>query len=108
MATQIRVLPPCCFKCGGPLNDVQARYEQLLREGVPIGAALDSVGLKRRCCRIAMMTPAAEPRANYVAPERLTFAPVFTSTAEPPVYSLEGGKNVPAPPSDDDDEGDML
>ncbi|KAI1392875.1 DNA-directed RNA polymerases I/II/III subunit 10 [Hypoxylon trugodes] len=50
------IIPIRCFSCGKVTGDLWERYLKLIDEGVPDGDAMDSLGLKRYCCRRMVMT----------------------------------------------------
>ena len=45
-----------CYSCGKVLANKWNSYEKMLSEGVEPKAALDTLGLKRICCRTNMMS----------------------------------------------------
>lgn len=50
MIIQIR-----CYSCGKPIAHLWGEYKQKVVKGEDIKKVLDSLGLKRYCCRQAMM-----------------------------------------------------
>lgn len=45
-----------CYSCGKVLADKWDSYQKMLSEGVEPKDALDTLGLKRLCCRTNMMS----------------------------------------------------
>jgi len=45
------IIPVRCFSCGGVVAHKWEEFKQLLADGKTDAEALDSVGLKRYCCR---------------------------------------------------------
>lgn len=50
MIIQIR-----CYSCGKPIAHLLEEYKQRVSKGEDIKKVLDSLGLKRYCCRQAIM-----------------------------------------------------
>jgi len=50
------IIPIRCFSCGKPIGSKWEKYQKLLEEGKTKKEALDKVGLKRFCCRGAVMS----------------------------------------------------
>ena len=52
------MLPPVrCFTCGKPVGgEVREKYEELVTKGEEPGKALDSLGVRRYCCRSMLLT----------------------------------------------------
>jgi DNA-directed RNA polymerase subunit N (RpoN/RPB10) len=87
------VLPPCCLHCGMPLNNKLMTYTGMLQRGVPAGAAMDALDVKRLCCRTDLMTAAEDTRLNRVLPEKPTFVDVKyhqTEGGQPMVMPADG------------------
>ena len=49
------IIPIRCFTCGNILGNKWDVYNQLIRDGMSAGEALDKLGLKRYCCRRMML-----------------------------------------------------
>lgn len=45
------IIPVRCFTCNKEISSKYEDYLEMVREGVHPGTALDSVGMKRICCR---------------------------------------------------------
>ncbi len=46
------MMPPIrCFTCGALVADKFEEYQEKIKNGKKIGAALDELGCKRYCCR---------------------------------------------------------
>jgi DNA-directed RNA polymerase subunit N len=45
------LIPVRCFTCGGLIADKQAEYSNRVRAGEDPAKVMDSLGLKRYCCR---------------------------------------------------------
>jgi DNA-directed RNA polymerase I, II, and III subunit RPABC5 len=45
------IIPVRCFTCNKEISSKYEDYLERVREGMHPGAALDSVGMKRICCR---------------------------------------------------------
>lgn len=50
------IIPVRCFACGKVIGSFWEKYQKLLSEGKSIKDALDELGLKRYCCRGAIMS----------------------------------------------------
>jgi len=50
------ITPVRCFSCGKVVGSAYEEYQRLLTDGKSMKEALDSVGLKRFCCRSAIMS----------------------------------------------------
>ncbi|KAH8597438.1 8 kDa subunit-domain-containing protein [Bisporella sp. PMI_857] len=50
------IIPVRCFSCGKVVGDLWERYLKLIDEGIQDGDAMDTLGLKRYCCRRMIMT----------------------------------------------------
>jgi len=51
------MLPPVrCFTCGAPLGHLWEEYQRRVRQGEEPGKVLDSLGVKRYCCRRTLLT----------------------------------------------------
>lgn len=46
-----------CITCGKVLANKWENYQKMLEEGVSIEKALDTLGLRRPCCRFRMINP---------------------------------------------------
>ena len=46
-----------CITCGKVLANKWESYQKMLEEGISIEEALNTLGLRRPCCRIRMMNP---------------------------------------------------
>lgn len=58
-------LPPIrCITCGNVLAQKWQTYQHLIENGISIEVALNSVGLRRYCCRIRMANPAKFVETN--------------------------------------------
>lgn len=45
------LIPVRCFTCGGLIADKYSEYKERVKSGEEDGAVLDSLGIKRYCCR---------------------------------------------------------
>ncbi|GBC71748.1 hypothetical protein HRbin02_01536 [Candidatus Calditenuaceae archaeon HR02] len=45
------LFPIRCFSCGAPIGHLWERYNKLVKSGMKPAEALDSLGVKRYCCR---------------------------------------------------------
>ncbi|KAF2501824.1 DNA-directed RNA polymerases N/8 kDa subunit superfamily [Lophium mytilinum] len=50
------IIPVRCFSCGKVIGDLWERYLVLIENGTNDGQAMDSLELKRYCCRRMVMT----------------------------------------------------
>jgi DNA-directed RNA polymerase I, II, and III subunit RPABC5 len=50
------IIPVRCFSCGKVTGDLWERYLRCIDDGMTDGDAMDSLGLKRYCCRRMIMT----------------------------------------------------
>jgi DNA-directed RNA polymerase I, II, and III subunit RPABC5 len=50
------IIPVRCFSCGKVVGNKWEEYLQLLKSDVPPNEALDSLSLKRYCCRRMVLT----------------------------------------------------
>jgi DNA-directed RNA polymerase subunit N (RpoN/RPB10) len=50
------IVPVRCFSCGKVIGSSYEEYQKLLADGKSIKEALDAVGLRRFCCRSAIMS----------------------------------------------------
>ena len=50
------IIPVRCFSCGKPVGSLWKKYQKFLEEGKTKKEALDSVGLKRFCCRGVLLS----------------------------------------------------
>jgi DNA-directed RNA polymerase subunit N len=50
------IVPVRCFTCGNLVADKYAEFQQRAKAGEDPKAVLDSLGLKRYCCRRIMIT----------------------------------------------------
>ena len=48
--------PVRCFSCGKLLADKYDKFEELVKKGEEPKRVLDELGLKRYCCRTAVLT----------------------------------------------------
>ncbi|MBU5537300.1 MAG: DNA-directed RNA polymerase subunit N [Candidatus Aenigmatarchaeota archaeon] len=49
------IVPVRCFSCGKPIGHLWESYIQRTQKGEPAGKVMDSLGLKRYCCRQVFM-----------------------------------------------------
>ena len=45
------IIPVRCFSCGGLVGDKWEEFAKRVKEGEDAGKVLDSLGVKRYCCR---------------------------------------------------------
>ncbi len=45
------IIPVRCYSCGKPVGHLWEQYLEKLKKGETKKAAMDSLGLKRYCCR---------------------------------------------------------
>jgi DNA-directed RNA polymerase subunit N len=45
------IIPVRCFSCGGLIGDKWDEFAKRVKEGEDAGRVLDSLGVKRYCCR---------------------------------------------------------
>ncbi|CDI05176.1 MAG: DNA-directed RNA polymerase subunit N [Candidatus Nitrosotenuis sp.] len=50
------LIPVRCFTCGNLIADRHEDYQNRIKSGEEPGKVLDSLGLKRYCCRRMMLT----------------------------------------------------
>ena len=50
------LIPVRCFTCGNLIADRHEDYQNRIKAGEEPGRVLDSLGLKRYCCRRMMLT----------------------------------------------------
>lgn len=50
------IVPVRCFSCGKVVGSKWEQYNKLLADGKSVKEALDSVSLKRFCCRSTIMS----------------------------------------------------
>ncbi|CAE6493852.1 MAG: DNA-directed RNA polymerase subunit N [Candidatus Nitrosotenuis sp.] len=50
------LIPVRCFTCGNLIADRHEDYQNRIKSGEEPGKILDSLGLKRYCCRRMMLT----------------------------------------------------
>lgn len=50
------LIPVRCFTCGNLIADKHEDYQNRVKTGEEPGKVLDSLGLKRYCCRRMMLT----------------------------------------------------
>ncbi len=51
------MLPPVrCFTCGAPLGHLWEEYQRRVKAGEEPGKVLDSLGVRRYCCRRTLLT----------------------------------------------------
>ena len=50
------LIPVRCFTCNKVLANLWNRYQELLKEGKSEAVALDTLLIKRICCRTIMLT----------------------------------------------------
>ena len=50
------LVPVRCFTCGNLIADKMERYRNAIKEGQQAGDVLDSLGIRRYCCRRMLLT----------------------------------------------------
>lgn len=50
------IIPIRCFSCGKPISHLWETYQERVEKGENRKKVLDDIGLRRACCRSAMMT----------------------------------------------------
>ena len=50
------LVPVRCFTCGNLIADKMERYRSAIKEGQQAGDVLDSLGIRRYCCRRMLLT----------------------------------------------------
>lgn len=50
------IVPVRCISCGKPLAQLWEEYKERVEKGEKPGKVLDSLGLKRYCCRALFLT----------------------------------------------------
>ncbi len=50
------IVPIRCFTCGKPLAGLWEKYKQRVENGEDPAVVLDSLGIKRYCCRTLFLT----------------------------------------------------
>ena len=53
---QRMLIPVRCYTCGKVIGNKWVAYQKLLMEGMHCGDAMNSLGLKRYCCRRMILT----------------------------------------------------
>jgi DNA-directed RNA polymerase subunit N len=48
--------PIRCFSCGKLLGDKYEQFEERVKKGEPAEKVLDDLGVKKYCCRAAILT----------------------------------------------------
>ncbi|MDM7275079.1 MAG: DNA-directed RNA polymerase subunit N [Thermoprotei archaeon] len=86
------MLPPIrCFTCGAPLGHLWEEYSGRVSQGEEPGSVLDSLGVRRYCCRRTLLTT-----MTYV--EELAKYPVQAKIREKVIrkyfVEAEGGDRV--------------
>ena len=61
------IIPIRCMSCGKPIAQLWEEYKERVAHGEPIKKVLDSLGLKRFCCRQMYMgqVELADMAANF-------------------------------------------
>jgi len=49
------IIPVRCFSCGKPIAQLWEEYKRRTEAGEEAGRVLDDLGLKRYCCRAALL-----------------------------------------------------
>ncbi len=49
------IIPIRCFSCGKPVGHLWEEYKERIDKGEDTGKVLDSLGLRRFCCRGIML-----------------------------------------------------
>jgi DNA-directed RNA polymerase subunit N len=52
------IIPIRCFSCGKPIAGLYEEFKERTEKGEDAGKVLDSLGVKRYCCRKMLMTHA--------------------------------------------------
>ena len=52
------IVPVRCFSCGKPVAGLYNEFKERVEKGEDAGKVLDSLGVKRYCCRKMLMTHA--------------------------------------------------
>ena len=65
MSLTQRILPRCY--CGFEIGKYHESYENLIKNGVHPGKALDQLGIKKICCRIKFLSPVISPLGILIA-----------------------------------------
>lgn len=52
------IIPVRCFSCGKPISGLYEEFKQRVENGEDASKVLDSLGVKRYCCRKMLMTHA--------------------------------------------------
>jgi len=50
------IIPVRCFSCGGLVGDKWEEFAKRVKEGEDSGKVLDSLGVKRYCCRRMLLS----------------------------------------------------
>ena len=50
------IIPVRCFSCGGLVGDKWEEFAKRVKEGEDAGKVLDSLGVKRYCCRRMLLS----------------------------------------------------
>ena len=50
------IIPIRCFSCGGVVGDKWEDFARRVRDGEDAGKVLDSLGVKRYCCRRMLLS----------------------------------------------------
>ena len=50
------IIPVRCFSCGGVVGDKWEDFARRVKEGEDAGKVLDSLGVKRYCCRRMLLS----------------------------------------------------
>lgn len=50
------IIPIRCFSCGKVVGNKWEYFEKAFNEGIPVNEILDTLGLRRYCCRRMLLT----------------------------------------------------
>lgn len=50
------MIPVRCFTCGKVLGNMEEKWKAMIKEGKSWQEILDTLGLKRYCCRMVLMS----------------------------------------------------
>jgi DNA-directed RNA polymerase subunit N len=53
---RVMIIPVRCFSCGGLVGDKWEEFAKRVKEGEDAGKVLDSLGVKRYCCRRMLLS----------------------------------------------------
>lgn len=87
------LMPVRCFTCGTQVATKLEPFQAAVADGQPMGAAMDSVGLWRACCRRMILS---QPMALDQLPFLIQEGGSTTTTTKPPPHLEESSSSSDA------------